>query len=244
MTLILRVLFVFMNLFGTAYAADEPLQVGVMRFIPPFVMQRANNQVYGYDIDMMNSLCKIMQRTCQYHVMRFDELIPSVINKKMDVAVSSITITAERAKLVNFSMPYLPSYSRFLMKKQKVMPAFNLSLFSNKTIGLITGTIFADQIKDMGIKNPNIKEYSKIETLLEGLNSGALNFILLDSPTALYWEANSGGAFVTAGPSYLFGFGLGIVASPNVLAALNSAILTYQSSPEFKLNFDRNLDQF
>lgn len=238
-----RLLITFFFLIPTLYAQNEPLNVGITSFDPPFIMHGAHNEVYGFDIDMMNSICKILQRTCQFRVMRFDELLTAVANNTVEVAVSAITITPERAKIVNFSLPYLLSYSRFLAKAP-VTQAFSLELLNNKTIGIEAGTVFADQINTMGIKDPIIREYSRSEEMLEDLSAGKLDFVLLDNPTTLYWEANSAGAFVKVGPAYMYGFGLGIATNPNLLTELNKAVLQYQSSEDFKLNFSRYLNQF
>ncbi len=238
-----RLLITFFFFISTSHAIGEPLNVGITSFSPPFIMHGAHSDVYGFDIDMMNSICKILQRTCQFRVMRFDQLLPAVANNTVDVAVSAITITPERSKIVNFSLPYLLSYSRFLTKAP-VTQAFSLDLLNNKTIGIETGTIFADQIKAMGIRDPILKEYSRTEEMLEELDSGEVDFVLLDSPTTVYWEANSSGKFVKIGPAYMYGFGLGIASNPSLLNDLNKAVLQYQNSEDFKLNFDRYLVQF
>src|SRR5580704_8359149 len=128
MNFICNLLIIFLFTISTTYAENKPLNIAIERFIPPYVMQGANNHSYGFDIEMMHSLCKIMKRSCQFQAMEFDALIPAVVDKKADLAVSFITITSERAKLVNFSTPYLLSYSRFLTKHsvEEQMNPFNL----------------------------------------------------------------------------------------------------------------------
>jgi len=239
----------FLCLNSLVFAADDdvekqPLFVGITTFTPPFVLQGANNKAYGFDVDMMNSLCERMNRVCVFRVMRFDELIPAVRNNTLDAAVSAITITADRTKTVNFSLPYLLSYSRFLAKKSEQTTPFKLSQLNDKTIGIVSGTIFADQIKHMEIKNPSIVEYSKTEDLLEALSAGKIDYVLLDSPTTLYWESTSNGALMQVGPPYLFGYGLGIAASAKELSEINKALLQFQNSPDFKTNYNKYIMQF
>lgn len=238
----------FVFYFSPLHAAGEPLNIGIESFVPPFVMQGAHHESYGYDVDMMLSLCKIMDRTCQFHIMRFDKLLPAVAEKKIDVAVSSITITTERAKIVNFSLPYLLSYSRFLTNKSAdAQKPFTLDMLNNKSIGIGVGTIFGDQIKAMGIKDPTIKTYNGNELSLEGLGKKEVDFILIDNPTAIYWEANSTGAFVKIGPPFMFGLGFGIAvnkADKNLLETIDKALLQYQASKDYKTNYDRYLDEF
>lgn len=240
---LLLVLWVFTS---SVYAEGEPLYVGVESFAPPFVMQGANKKIFGFDIEMMNSLCASIGRTCQFRVMRFDQLLPSLLSNDIDVAVSAITITADRAKIVNFSAPYSLSYSRFMTQKSNSAAAFNLDLLSEKKIGIESGTIFEKQINEMGVKKPVIKEYPKFEDLLESLNSGQVDYILIDNPAAIYWSANSP-TLTVIGPSFMYGYGLGIAIRPgdnDLLSSINNALLQYQNSPAYKENYDKYLSQF
>ena len=139
-----------------SYAVNPPLRVAVSHFMPPFVIQGANQQFYGFDIAMMGFICARLERHCQFYPMSFDKLLDAVINKKADVAVSSITITADRAELVNFSTPYLPSRSRFVATTELASAKYTPTLLDNKKIGVQKGTIFANQIKSINIKNPTI----------------------------------------------------------------------------------------
>lgn len=229
------------------FAQGELLIVGVQSFVPPFVMQGTNHELYGFDIDLVNSLCKIIQRKCQFKIMKFSELLPSVQNKTLDLAVSSITITADRAKIVSFTLPYLLSYSRFIQLTKSENQAFGLDALNNKKIGIETGTIFGDQIMLMGIKNPIIKNYNTLDNLLDGLSNGEVDYALIDNPTALYWASNSAGAIKTAGDAYMYGNGYGIAISksnPVLLDALNKALLQYENSDDYKSNYNRYLSQF
>lgn len=210
-------------------------------------MQSTQNDAYGFDVDMMNNLCKIMNRTCVFHVMRFDKLIDAVATNKLDVAVSSITITTERAKIVNFSLPYLLSYSRFLERQTNKKENFSLDLLNSKKIGLETGTVFSEQLKEMGVKNPNIKEYASIEDQLSALSRGDVDIILLDNATAIYWASNSSDTFKLIGPPYMYGYGYGIVITPansDLLTRLNEALVQFQNSDVYKQNYNKYLLEF
>lgn len=248
MNLLRYLILLFSLLVSPVHAIGPPLSVGIESYSPPFVIQGANHEIYGFDIDMMTALCKIMQRTCNFRVMRFEQLIDAVANKEIDTAVSSITITEARSKKVNFSMPYLLSYSRFLTNHNaEAHKIFSLDMLKDKKIGIGAGTVFADQINDMGIKSPIIKEYSSIAELLEALRNNDVDFILLDNPNALYWEANSSGAFMVVGDPYMYGNGIGIAVNRSeraLLDSINQALLQYQSSPEYKKDYNRYLMQF
>ncbi|WP_298628195.1 transporter substrate-binding domain-containing protein [uncultured Legionella sp.] len=249
MKLIQRILLLtIIFLLSSVHAAGEPLNVGVDSYTPPFVMEGNAKKLYGFDIDMMTALCKLMQRTCHYVPMKFENLLNAVATKKVDVAVSSITITANRAKDVNFSTPYLLSYSRFLtIHTEETHQPFTLELLKNKRIGVVVATVFKEQIKDMGVINPTVIEYPNTEVMLEAMRNKKLDYVLFDNPTALYWEANSSGAFTVIGKPYLYGYGLGIAVNPtenNLLTNINQALLQFQKSAEFNMAYAQYIENF
>lgn len=222
--------------------------IGVDSFVPPFVMQGGNGELYGYDVSMMNSLCKIMHLSCRFQLIKWVDLLPAVMNNEVDLAVSSITITPERAKQMNFSLPYGLSYSRFLTNTNTVIAnPFSLSSLDGKRIGVYKGTIYENQASHIGVQNPIIQTYIGYQDALKALANNEVDYILLDNPTALYWAANSSGAFKVVGEPYAYGFGIAIAVSEQdkaMLPFLNEALIQYQNSEEYRQNYQRFLETF
>ncbi|CAM2863141.1 transporter substrate-binding domain-containing protein [Legionella worsleiensis] len=241
-------LIAFLLIMSPLHAEEEALNVGIDSFTPPFVMEGNKKEYYGFDIDLISSVCKIMNRTCTYVPMPFEDLLSAVENNKVDIAISSITITADRAKIVNFSTPYISSYSRFLtIHGDDAKEPFSLRLLKDKKIGVVVASVFKDQIKDMGIINPAVIEYPNTEVMLEDLRKGDIDFVLFDNPTALYWAANSSGAFHIVGKRYIYGYGLGLAVNKtnsDLLQAVNQALKQYEQSQEFKSSYSRYLTEF
>lgn len=227
---------------------QKTLVIGVDSFVPPFVMQGGHGELYGYDISMMNSICKLMQRNCKFQPIKWIKLLPAVMNNQVDLVVSSITITPERAKQMNFSLPYGLSYSRFLTNSSTpVNTPFTFSALDGKRIGVYEGTIYEDQASHIGMKNPIIKSYGSYQDVLKALTNNKIDYILLDNPTALYWAANSSGAFKVVGAPNIYGFGIGIVISNqnrDLIPAINQALLKYLNSDDYKQNYKRYLESF
>jgi len=233
---------------GTNPYGPKPLVIGVDTYTPPFSMRGGKGELYGYDISMMNSLCKIMHRACQFQPMKWVELLPAIMNNQIDLAVSSITITPERTKNINFSLPYALSYSRFLtLSDTPVAEPFTFSLLNGKKIAVQEGTIYENRASRIGIQNPIIKVYDNDPDALKALTNKDVDYILLDNPTALYWAANSSGAFKVVGKPFAYGFGIGIAVSRadiNLIPELNKAILEYQNSIDYRQNYHRFLESF
>ncbi|WP_298627959.1 transporter substrate-binding domain-containing protein [uncultured Legionella sp.] len=227
-------------------AAGEPLRVAVDPINPPFVMQGANNQLYGYDISMMENICKILQRTCQFIPIRFNKILNAVDTNQVDVGCSSITITADRVKIVDFSLPYLVSPARIIGPKN-LAKSFNIHLLDGKKIGMTEGSIYAVLLQQMGIKNPKIIPYTDLNYLIDDLYQGKINFGLMDEPSALFWQTQSSQKLAVLGKSINYGAGLGIAVNrdnPVLLRAINDALLIYLDSNDFNTNYHTYMTHF
>lgn len=224
--------------YSTTFAELAPLRIAVPQFLPPFVIQGAHHKLSGYDIALMSYICKILHRKCQFIPTDNHQILEKVASNDVDVGIGAITITLERYKLVNFSIPYLLSESRFITNKKLSSLPFKLSNLSNKTIGVEEGTLFTRQILQMlEIKKPNIIPFQSVNQIIAALNEASIDAALLDNSTAIYWQNHSSGALYAIGKPYLFGFGLGIAinhADSVLTQAINLAILEYQKTDEFK----------
>ena len=229
------------------FAKGAPITIGIMKLNPPFAVQMSKDEVYGFDIDMMNSLCKIMERKCTYKFVYLKDLIPFVANGTVDISVSSITINAERARIVNFSIPYMVSYTRFLAQRNANPPAFSLEALSGKAIAVKKGDIFRKELESLGITNVKIKEYLNTAEELQALNSGEVNYVILDDAVAHYWSTSYSKEFMLAGPAYQYGNGFAIAVNPKdpvLLADIDKALRIYQDSEDYKNNYDKFIKRF
>lgn len=227
------------------YAVAPPLVVAVDNFSPPFVMRGANNQFYGFDIAMVGAVCRDMQRTCVYQPMSFDNLLNAVISKKADLAVGAIIITTERAALVNFSMPYL--VSKFMFIGNHKNDSFALSVLDNQNIGAQLGTVYPQVLNSLGVVNPNIKLYNQPEAMVAALQSGEINYALMDASAAMYWQSQSSDTLALLGTPMAYGFGFGIAVNKErvpLLDSVNKALLFYQNSPQFNKDYNDYLSYF
>jgi len=223
-----------------------PLNVAVDTFSPPFVMQ-ANNQFYGFDIAMMQSICDMIQRKCVFTPMAFSQLIDAVEAGKADVAVGSITINPDRVTRVNFSQTYLPSMGRFVTLKKYIKGPFSLASLNKQKIGIEKGTMFAEALASFPIDSPEVVEYSTPEALISALENGDVLYVAVDNPAAMFWQAQTSGEFVVLGRAFNYGFGLGIAVNksqPALLESINNALTEYLVSPQFKTNYSSYLTYF
>jgi polar amino acid transport system substrate-binding protein len=68
-------------------------------------------------VDLAKALGEYLNRPVEIVNTNWDGLIPSLQTGKVDVVISSMTITEERGKVVDFSIPYARSYLAVLVNK-------------------------------------------------------------------------------------------------------------------------------
>jgi polar amino acid transport system substrate-binding protein len=93
------------------------LKVGMELAYPPFEMSDKNGNPTGVSVDFAKALGKYLGRDVVIENIAWDGLIPSLKTGKIDLIISSMTITDERKKSIDFSIPYAQSSLAILANK-------------------------------------------------------------------------------------------------------------------------------
>ena len=153
-----------------ADVTEKPLQeklirVGVSADYPPFEYYDENNNLQGFDIELMNLVGKKCGYKIEYVNMDFGDLISSVINGKTDCAISSVAVTDERDKYIDFSREYLKTHNITYNNGQKSVK-----------YGECYAIVFKEGLKDAPYKESEIltdeeKMYVAIDEALKDLSN-------------------------------------------------------------------------
>jgi polar amino acid transport system substrate-binding protein len=88
-------------------ADQKELIVGMEMSFPPFEMLDSSGQPAGVSVDLARAMGQYLNRPIRLENIPFDGLIPSLKTDKIDVIISSLTMTEDRKKSIDFSDPYL-----------------------------------------------------------------------------------------------------------------------------------------
>ena len=91
---------------AVAAKTEAVFLVGTNAEYPPYTFIE-DNTIKGFDIDLVREVAKRLDRPIKFVDMPFDSIIPAALLGRVHLLAAGMTYTAERAKKVHFSRPYL-----------------------------------------------------------------------------------------------------------------------------------------
>ena len=92
----------------TSILKTKKLRVGVSLFTP-WTMKNGKGELRGFEIDVAKQLAKDLGVKPTFQVLDWKDIVPALLNRKIDIIVAGMVITPQRALKVNFSQPYSSS---------------------------------------------------------------------------------------------------------------------------------------
>ncbi len=179
------VLALFLISSGNVFAKE--LVNGIDANFPPFAYVDKSGNPSGFDIDAVNWIAKKMDFTVKHQPMDWDGIIPNLVAKKIDFIASGMSITPERRKMVNFTIPYWEIKQVFVSKKDAAFTVDQV-LKGNNRLGVQRGTSEAEWLKDTAAKkgwNFKLVYYDSAPLAIEDVLNGRIAAAAMDDAPAI-----------------------------------------------------------
>lgn len=221
----------------------KALRIGIEAAYPPFAYKTPDGNITGFDYDIGVALCEEMKVECKWIEQEFDGLIPALKVRKFDAVLSSMSITEERKRAVDFTGKYYATPAKLAMKSSAVMNDVATDL-KGKKIGVQRSSVYDRYATDVfGPAGAEIVRYSSQNEVFLDLSAGRLDGTIADSVNIddgfLKTDAGKGFAFV--GPDFTeekyFGEGQGIAVRKGDKALaekISAAILAIRANGTYK----------
>lgn len=215
------------------------LVLGTDPTFAPFEFRGADGQFQGFDIDIARAVAKDLGVKLEVRPVGFGALMPqSVTSGRVDMALSAITITAERAKIVSFSALYYRSAQVFIVKSgnpQKFGWPWNSGM-KGKVIGVQANTtgqyVANDLLKPRGA---TIKVYDDFAAGLADVRAGRIAALIGDAPTVTDLQKRLPGQFQQAGSDLAAeDYGMVFRKNSDLVAAANKTLARLKASGEYQ----------
>ncbi len=214
---------------------------------PPFAEKNASGVWEGWEIDVADAICAAMGEECEWVEVAWDGIIPALMAKKFDVIVSSMSITPERSKTIDFSDKYYDTPAVIIAPKDSSIDGTPESV-AGKIVGVQVSTTHANYVeKHFG--GATIKTYATFDEHNQDLVAGRIDAVVGDSLAIEPFLSSESGACCEAKGTLadveVFGPGVGggiRKEDTDLKASFNAAIAQIRSDGTYQAISDRYFD--
>ena len=168
--------------FGLAAHADTlddirkagKIRIAIDLAIPPFGMTDDKMQPAGSDVDLARLLAKDLGVQLEIVTTTGPTRIPMLQTNKADLVVSTLSITPDRAKVIDFSLPYADHPS--VVAGMKSATIKELSDLDGKKVAVVRGTT-QDSDLTQKAKGAQLVRYEDDATMALAFASGQVDII-------------------------------------------------------------------
>jgi len=225
-----------------SFAQGKDLKVAIDPTYEPFTFKTPDGKPTGFDVDIARALCEQIKRKCVFVEQVWDSMIPGLQAKKYDVIISSLSITADRLKAIDFTDKYYNTPSRIVLKKE--VSYSGPASIKGKKIGVLKGSTqekyAMGELKPAGV---TVIPYEAQDQVYLDIKAGRLDGTVADfvEVTGGFLGKPEGKDYTLAGPELFmekyFGTGVGIGLRKGDAALkgeLNAAIKTLRDNGTYK----------
>lgn len=230
-----------------AFAEGKDLKVAIDATYEPFTYKTADGKPTGFDVDIANAICTQIKRTCVFVEQPWDGMIPGLLAKKYDVIISSMSITEERLKQVDFTDKYYNTPSRVVLKKD--VKYTGPASIKGKKIGVLkASTQEKYALGELKTKGVEVVSYDAQDQVYLDIKAGRLDGTVADilevgggflsKPGGEAYELKGDELFI---PKY-FGTGAGVALRKGqgpLKAEINAAIKAIRANGVYKTINDK-----
>jgi polar amino acid transport system substrate-binding protein len=159
------------------------LRVGDCLTFAPFGFYDKDGNPDGYDVDLAKELAKQMGVKLEVVNTTSANRIPNLQTAKVDVVFCNFTRNLERAKVVEFTSPYVVASEAMLVKKSSgIQSAKDMN---GRTIATVKGSTNGDEVRSMGIP-VKIQEYDSSQAAILAVKQGQADAMIEDNNFLAY----------------------------------------------------------
>jgi len=174
---------------------DGHLTYGTSAGYPPFEFRDDNDELAGFDVELVEALAGLMGLTPDGQDQDFDALIPSLTGSRIDIINSALYITPEREESIDM-VPYLLMGQGLVVKSGNPEGIGGLEDLSGLDVSVTRGAISEKTLTDFNESTLKPAGKPLINILPFPNNEAAMN--ALKAGRAVAFNTSSAGADLTA----------------------------------------------
>ena len=214
--------------------SGEKLVAGTNAEFPPFEFTDNDNKIVGFDIDIITAVGKSVGYDVEMRHQVFDTLIESLESKKIDVAISGMTITDARREKVDFSDPYYDA-AQVIVVREADAGYTAMDQLKDKKVGVqlgTTGALMSEEV--LGENNENLRQFRRYTEVFNELRLRRIDAVVVDLPVAKAFIRRIKGLKISSQPMSEEQYGIAVKkGNAELLKIINEGLLTIRESGEY-----------
>jgi polar amino acid transport system substrate-binding protein len=179
----------------------ETVRMGTEGAYPPYNFINDKGEVDGFERELGDKLCEMASLTCEWVTTDWDGIIPNLQSGNYDVIIAGMSITKERAEVIDFTQNYVPPASSAYMALDAGVDV------KSAAVSAQTGTIQAGYVQESGA---TLVEFATPDETVAAVRNGETDAVFADKEYLAPILAESNGQFVWAGADVQLGGGVGM----------------------------------
>lgn len=210
--------------------AGKKITVAVENAYPPFnSIDEASGKGVGWDYEAVTEICKRINCVVEFKQAAWDGIFPAMQAGEFDMLADGASYTDERAKIVDFSKPYVLVAQVLLVRSDETRTAEQMKSDAAVKIGTQIGTTNEIAAKKY-FEGKDIQSFEDFGAAVLALIAKDVDGVVLDMiPAQDYVKTNDGklklGGDLTAGEPLAFAF----PPKSTLTAAVNAALTAMEA---------------
>jgi polar amino acid transport system substrate-binding protein len=172
--------------FGAAQdLGGRTVTVGSDTTYPPFETVAADGTIVGFDVDVFKAVCTVVNCVAEFQTTAWDGIFPALAAGEFDAVASGVTITEERSRVVDFTVPYFEVNQAITTRVED--ESYQLADFTDSgsrlTLGAQTGTTNAMTAEQL-VGRDRLSLYDDFNQAIQALLNGDIDGVMIDDVTA------------------------------------------------------------
>lgn len=175
------------------------LIVGTGSTNAPWGFQGADGQLQGFDIDIARIVAKGLfndPSKVRFVQQSSDARIPNLLTDKVDMTCQAMTVTAQRAQQVAFTIPYYREGVALLtLANSKYLQLADMNAAGDGLRVAVLQNVYADQLVHQALPKATVSQYESVDLMYQALNSGRADAVATDQSSAKWLMVQTPGRY-------------------------------------------------
>ncbi len=165
---------------------DRVIKIGTAGLVPPMTYYGENNEITGFDIELIKRYAHYANVNVEIEVMGFDALVNGLQSERLHLVFSDLNATEDRKKSVDFSDSYLVSEIVLMVKQDRVPDVGGITVpedINGKKIGCLTGASYLSAVQSQ-FPDSKLLIFDSFSDMIQALKTKRIDAYIADEPIA------------------------------------------------------------